>query len=65
MNHSPDSGRMSPEQRSQIDAKLKRFDQVLTTEQQKAMRDIDERIGKLPSEEGHITWPCSGGITTG
>ena len=52
MNPSPDSGRMSPEQRRQIEAKLRRFDQVLTPEQQKALRAIDDRIGKLPSEEG-------------
>jgi hypothetical protein len=44
--------RMSPEQRSQLEAKLRRFEQVLSPDQQKALRAIDDRIGKLPSEEG-------------
>jgi hypothetical protein len=43
--------RMPPDQRSQLEANLKRFDQVLTPEQQKSLRAIDERIGRLPAEE--------------
>jgi len=44
--------RMTPEQRSRLDAKLQRFEQVLTHDQQQALRAIDDRIGKLPSEQG-------------
>jgi hypothetical protein len=41
-------------ERKQIEASLRRFDQVLTTEQQKSIRDLDERIAKLaPEEKAH------------
>jgi hypothetical protein len=38
-------------ERKQIEESLRRFDQVLTTEQQKSMREIDQRIWKLAPEE--------------
>jgi hypothetical protein len=42
---------MPLEERKQIEEILRRFDQVLTTEQQKSMRELDQRIAKLTPDE--------------
>jgi hypothetical protein len=42
---------MPPQERKQIEESLRRFDQVLTVEQQKAIRQIDQRIAGLEPEE--------------
>jgi hypothetical protein len=41
----------SPSQRNQLKASLDRFDQVLTTKQQTSLRELDQRIGKLSTED--------------
>ncbi len=38
-------------ERKQIEENLRRFDQVLTSEQQKAIRELDQRIAGLAPEE--------------
>jgi hypothetical protein len=43
---------MSVEERNQLEAKLNRFEQVASPEQQKAIRALDERIAAMPEEEG-------------
>jgi len=42
---------MPLQERKQIEESLRRFDQVLTIEQQKAIRDLDQRITGLAPEE--------------
>src|SRR5436305_82167 len=42
---------MPLEDRRQIEENLRRFDQVLTNEQQKAVRELDERLARLAPEE--------------
>lgn len=42
---------MSLLERRQIEDSLRRFDQVLSTEQQKSLRELDQRIAKLAPEE--------------
>ncbi len=41
----------SPQQRNQVSETLRRFDLQVSTEQQKAIRDLDQQIQKLPVEE--------------
>ena len=42
---------MPLQERKQIEESLRRFDQILTIEQQKAMRELDQRIAGLGPEE--------------
>src|SRR4051794_38661779 len=42
---------MSLQERKQIEASLRRFDQVLTSDEQKAIRALDQRIAGLVPEE--------------
>ena len=42
---------LSPQQRNEISETLRRFELQLTPEQQKAIRDLDQQVQKLPDEE--------------